>query len=367
MMQHMRCPCCGGPFDGKKCTQCLYVPFKGDTAPVRLHRRTLRATNSPSYRQHSAPTFRSESQPRQGRGKVAAAFYRSFRMLRVLFVILMITAICTTLFSVVRSMSEDRWSDAHHAVPETAPREFTAYELYSGNGIRLLADWNGGAIPQDMYCEIENSTDLDLTVTTRAVSVNGMMLEGSYLYCSVASGERESCTLWADEDELDRLGIRNIETLSLILDIAESDTYEPVASTELLTFGPGLRTEVPDQGGTEVFLSQDLRLCCMDPGVDDYGNRYIQFYGENRSGGDLVVMTDTVALNDQEVDLGLVQTFYPDTRGVFRLYLYDFQMESFGDWEWEDLEELKLTLWLIPQGDYDRGIYTDPILIRLDD
>ena len=362
MLRQRRCPSCGAPFDGKECSQCLYVTFDGDTAPVRFPRHGATAPQTKSRHDAAFPTA---TTPRRGRGKIAASFYLSFLVLRVLLIIITVTAVCAGLFGAVLSRQESRRSEEYRAEPEPAPTDFAAFELYSGNGIRLLADWDGGSIPTDMLCQIENNTDLDLMITTRAVAVNGMMLEGSHIYCDAASGKTESCTLWTDEAELDRLGIQDIETVSLILDLSEAETYDLVASTELLTFGPGLRTEVPEQNGLEIFESEHLRLSYQDVGVTEYGDRYVQFYGENISGEELVVMTEAVTANGTATDLGLYQVFFPDTAAVFRLYLYDFQTEELGDWDLDDLEALEITFWILPGGDFDREVYSDPIRIPL--
>lgn len=356
MIAGKRCPSCGAPFDGKECRQCLYVPFDGDTAPVTLHRRPTAAT--PTRPQ----AYRTAMPPRRGRGKFAATFYRALIMFWVLFVIVLVVSICAVVFGVVSANSRDHRS---HEEEYSSPQEFAAYELYSGNGIRLLADWSRGPIPSDMYCEIENSSDQDLAITTKAVSVNGMMLEGSYLYCNVESGETESCTLWSDEEELARLGIQNIETVSMVLEITESDTYDLIATTELLTFGPGLQSEIPRQNGLDIYDDHGLKLYYQDMGVTEYGDRYIQFYGENTSGSELLLIREAILINGLDVDLGMFQIFYPDTAAVFRVYLYDFQMEEFGDWELEDLKEMEMHLWITPDGDYEREASTGPIHVPL--
>lgn len=127
-------------------------------------------------------------------------------------------------------------SDAPTAQAESTSPATTQQVLVDQDGI--LITYNGlqenELWGQELKITIENNTDQPITVQTRDVSLNGYMID-PILSADVAAGKKSNSTITIMESDLEANGITTFETIELRLIAINSDTWDDVLDSELIT------------------------------------------------------------------------------------------------------------------------------------
>ncbi|MBC5647536.1 hypothetical protein [Christensenella tenuis] len=127
-------------------------------------------------------------------------------------------------------------SDAPTAQAESTSPATTQQVLVDQDGI--LITYNGlqenELWGQELKITIENNTDQPITVQTRDVSLNGYMID-PILSADVAAGKKSNSTITIMESDLEANGITTFETIELRLIAINSNTWDDVLDSELIT------------------------------------------------------------------------------------------------------------------------------------
>lgn len=127
-------------------------------------------------------------------------------------------------------------SDAPTAQAESTSPATTQQVLVDQDGI--LITYNGlqenELWGQELKITIENNTDQPITVQTRDVSLNGYMIDPT---CSadVAAGKKSNSTITIMESDLEENSITTFETMELRLIAINSDTWDDILDSEVIT------------------------------------------------------------------------------------------------------------------------------------
>ncbi|MCM1167786.1 MAG: catabolite control protein A, partial [Ruminococcus sp.] len=129
--------------------------------------------------------------------------------------------------------------------------EITETVLYDRNGVKITAtglSYNSYKAELELNIENNTSTDLDIHSGTWGYcrnSVNGYMLDGGYLSCSVSAGKKANDTIDFSYDSLRVMGITEIADIEIAFDIDASD-YSDDSFEEIYTEPCAIKTSAAD-------------------------------------------------------------------------------------------------------------------------
>ena len=230
-----------------------------------------------------------------------------------------------------QSASSKDTGNASSAVAVTISEQ----ELYNKNGIVVVAKkMQDGIFGPEIAVSVENNSAQNIVVSTRSLSVNDFMLSSSGLYSDVAAGKKDNTELNLMSSELRESGISTIGEVSFYLNISNSDTYNTIDTTDLITIktsAAGTFTQEIDDSGDEVFNANSLRIVCKGLKEDSIWDGTVVFYLENNSGKSVSVYAENVSVNGYMVDVGMYSDLRPGTRMVDGMYLLNTELDSIDD------------------------------------
>lgn len=361
-MAKMKCPGCGGWYDGKKCKECLFVLFEdeekhdhhhgvyGETAPF-----TPKKTGAPASKP-AVSTYFPPKQPKKANGLL-----RKLIIFALLPAMISIFSTIFTFVSEVGDMVEDLIpaSTAPIAIPDDS------FPLYTGNGFQIISFWQpGDSINADLPLVMENTSGNPVTVSSSIAAVNGIMTDAVFFYCSANANATAESTLWIDIDTLDALGIDVIETIALYVQAYDADTYDTIdPGTLLIMKTDALSDLAPDlPEGTVLYNSDDFTLSCLGWQETETGEYNLWFYGENRMGKIINLYSSEIYANGTPTESYLWQAFLPETRGFFSVWFDDLSPLDIGSLS--QIETLEFSLFAEDTDSMAEIFRTDPLQIH---
>ena len=367
-MARYKCPSCGQPYNGKVCRSCLYETFSNETS-CDVHHKEVIFDETPPVRTLPKVQTRQTAYTRPQAKKKPSKIGTILRTVLILYIIVLLL---NTAFGAVASFREVTSSFAVvEPEPEvTFPTGGTV--LYEGDGLLVKTDWeDGAAYDGDISVYAQNSTNQDLTVSAQKITVNGYLVDTSYMYCDVPADSTGIGRLRLDEEALADAGIETVAEITFYLTIYNPDSYEAIAETDTITFSAGVPdgfTQPVDDSGTRLLDQDGIRIVCKgykaDPNYpDDVCEGVIQFYVENNTDRCLQIYTPEVLVNQEYADLTLWCELQPGTRTITDMYLYgleDLNIRSIGD-----IAVLELTLEVNDRDDYGFSVKTDTLYLDI--
>lgn len=328
-MARLKCPCCGKPYNGKKCDECLYEPF-GD---VEVHNHAHGTYGIPATQ-----TWKSVIQTEAEERKpvvVSAPQQTSHRKtthagkrLLPIFLIPIICIVLSLLFELVvgifvLSDTLDGFFTEEVPSPEVPSERFT---LYQDDDITIFTPWRPNTpIETDLTVFVENNSVQDVVIHSSMAAVNGIMAEDVLFYCEAETGTIGVGTLWIDPGDLD---ITTIGELVLHLEILDADTYQYINSGILLTLYSGqiAETVYPAAEGTTLIDQNGFLLKYQGWQVNEYGEMEFFFYGQNSTSHALYVSSDEIVADGISTEEYLWTEFLPGAQHWFSITIADLSM-----------------------------------------
>lgn len=235
------------------------------------------------------------------------------------------------------SVAEDDGESS--SVEQIPDGEITIAEtvLYEAEGVTITAtgyeeSWSG---PQ-IKIVVENDTKQNLLVTVQSLSVNGYMMPTASLYAQVAAGKKTNDAISLLSSELEQAGIDTIANLQFYLKIADSDSYDTLISSDLITLdtsAAGYQQPVDDSG--EVLYEENgIRIISRGLQQSPIWDGTFVFLMENNSGEPITISAENVSVNGFMEDVSLWSDLRDGTRlidGMYLLDLSDLGLESIED------------------------------------
>ena len=119
---------------------------------------------------------------------------------------------------------------------DTTPDE-SGNELYNENGIRIV----GKAVDENSFwgtailLYIENNTNNNIMVSVDDASINGFMIT-PYFSSNVYAGKKAINDISIMSSDLEANGIKSVEDVELKFHITNSDTYETITESDVVSF-----------------------------------------------------------------------------------------------------------------------------------
>ena len=334
-MEVQRCPECGGRITTNYCDVCMKkVPFRGTV--LRRHKDPWDTSSAHREEQnHECVSFDTQ-QPKVKpiktvtfpRGKKKAPTKKAQAVAIVVAVLSLLPAIFGIFEDAVDLGAAPEPEYNYEAFVTGEVPQITPMELYNDNEIQVTVASAGTYYGEyALSVMVQNDTKQDVIVSTDLLSVNGYMVDCS-LYADVPAGESQQAFLQLDSYALAPAGITDIAEIAFYLDIYDSQTYEDIAVTELITLETDIAdgfTQAVDDSGWEMHRDDSLRIVYRGATVSPYGECDLQFYLENLSDAQISVSTTLLQVNGQDAPGFLWDILRPETRAVDSLWIYDLE------------------------------------------
>ena len=211
--------------------------------------------------------------------------------------------------------------------------------LYDADGIVVTATgYEEGWTGPEIKILVENNSEKNVLVTTASVSVNGYMMPYASLYAEVAAGKKANESLSIMSSELEQSGIETLAEMQFYLQIQDPETWETVATSDLLTLTTSAAPyEQPvDDSGDVLYDANGIKIVCKGLKQDIIWDGTVVFYMENNSGKAVSIYAENVSVNGFMQDVGLWSDLREGTKLIDGMSMIDL-----SDLEIENIDEIK--------------------------
>ena len=333
-----RCPCCGAPYNGKRCRECYYEPFTEEIAHgLHTHEGEPLIIEQPEDRpvRRSVPTRQKKCRQYSGKRKKTSPKW--------LWPILIVTAFMVAQYVLTEFITEkvssmsSLWSgdgDTWETEAVIRPEDFHHQTvLYDKGGILAVADWrDGDTYTEEIPVYVRNGSDKDVMLMSSMDCVNGYMTEDRLFFILLEAGREEMTSIWVNDTDLESGNIETIGELSFCLEVTDASDYNPLDSTPPIT----LRADKNDvrsveSGGTTVLEEAGITLTYTGSEGELCEDGAFRFRVENHSERNIWLYTMETYVNGESADLFLFDELAPDAWGKCEMWLYDAGVERVRD------------------------------------
>lgn len=271
--------------------------------------------------------------------------------------------------SSVTSNNESADSNSGNEAEGDTAAEITIAEtvLYDADGVKVTATgYEEGWTGPEIKILVENNSDKNVLITSDSVSANGYMMPYAALYAEVAAGKKANETLSLMSSELDRSGIEVLAELQFYLQIQDPETWETVATSELLTLTTSAAPyeQTVDDSGDVLYDSNGIRIICKGLMQDIIWDGTVVFYMENNSGKVISIYAENVSVNGFMQDVGLWSDLRPGTKlidGMSMIDLSDLEIESI-----DQIENIEFNLRVVDANSWEDIVTTDVLTLNFE-
>ncbi len=178
---------------------------------------------------------------------------------------------------------------------------------------------------------IENNSGKDLTVQTRATSVNGYMVDGM-MSADVAAGKKANDEVTFMTSEFEAAGIRDIADIELSFHVFTTEGWNEYLDTDLIQIKTSLAADHEytfDDSGEVLYEKNDVRIIARGISADDsiFGPGLI-LYIENLGKKSITVQAQDVSVNGFMIDHSLSSEVSAGKRTVDALTFFQSDLEE---------------------------------------
>ena len=239
--------------------------------------------------------------------------------------------------------------------------------LYDAGDIKVTATgYEDGWMGPEIKVLVENNSTKNVLVTADAVSVNGYMMPYASLYAEVAEGKKANESLSIMSSELDQSGIEVMAEIQFYIQISDSETWETMATSELLTLTTSAAPyeQSVDDSGDVLYDSEGIRIICKGLKQDIIWDGTVVFYMENNSGKAISIYAENVSVNGFMQDVGLWSDLRPGTKlidGMSMIDLSDLEIESI-----DQIENIEFNLRVVDANTWEDIKTTDVLTLNFE-
>lgn len=260
------------------------------------------------------------------------------------------------------SEATDGSADAEAGESEKAEISIAQTVLYDADGIVVTATgYEEGWTGPEIKLLVENNSDKNILVTSASVSANGYMMPCASLYAEVAAGKKANERLNLLSSELEQSGIETLAELQFYIQIQDPDTWQTVATSELLTLTTSAApyTQPVDDSGDVLYDDQGIKVVCKGLKQDIIWDGTVVLYMENNSGKAVSIYAENVSVNGFMQDAGLWSDLRDGTKlidGMSMIDLSDLEIESI-----DQIDSIEFNLRVVDSDTWKEIVTTDTL------
>lgn len=362
-MSRYICPSCGAAFNGKRCRECFYEHFTEEiTHGNHVHKGEPLVISAPARK----PIRRKDPFGCDPATKKRKKFNPAL--------LIVLLALLNPLLGLVETWF-DRVELVGIAKVEPEPEPYIPAETVIINGIPevlVMAQWEPGQFfDGSLPIYIQNDSSDPVEVCGWEITVNGYLLDDSFLFGSARGHEITRTELYLNQEDLAHAGIGEIQEISFYLELYDSETYEVLETTQTIVLdyvaaGGSISAFSPD--GMVIWDEDGIHVRYLGYAPNEYDPENVQsgallFYVENNTDQRIQIDLADPYVNAEQVSLYGFTELPPYSKTVMDVPLYG--LEELGINRLEDFRQLsfKLAGWNYTQ--YDASILSDEITISI--
>lgn len=236
--------------------------------------------------------------------------------------------------------------------------------IYDKDGIRVTVtglgtdDFWGPAI----NVLVENTTSRNITVQTRNASVNDLMLDPMFS-CDVAAGKKANDQIVLMSSDLENMGISTIASIEFILHVFDSDTWDDIDDSEIITLHTSAADHVQayDDSGYAAYHDDGIRIVVQKADSENsFWGSDVYVYVQNDTPDNITIQVRNVSINGYMVE----PMFSCDVAAGKKAYdAISFLQSDLEDNGISDIHELELEFYIFDSDTWDDIDDTDSITI----
>lgn len=339
-MPRYDCPSCGQPFNGKKCRACGYESFSEEIAH-RLHVHKGEPLVIKDTSRKPIPKADPFGCPGKPSDKTAPRKKKS-SLLSVLILLLCFLSPILKLVQTVGEKASDYIESHYTSDTPTEETSDVSTLLYSGNGIRIYADWaDDYCLDDSLPLLIYNNNTKSIRVFSCGLIVNDYWLnDHCVLYEEIQPGSSVSAPLFLNVKALDYCGISQIENFAFQLAISDGQNADSEKKTDWISI-PFENTDSPAQPSAAdncIPIYQDETVTIQYKGYDPYDsdlgmpeNTQFLLYVENHSDQTLYFQSENSRVDGTACDIQFWFSLPPRSKTVASSNCFDLPVESIAE------------------------------------
>lgn len=207
---------------------------------------------------------------------------------------------------------------------------------------------------------IDNNSDKSVGVGLDALIVNNYMISDLFV-TDVAPGKSANETIYISSSALEQAGIENIGQVELYFRAYDSDSYEDIFESDLVTITTS-RFEDMDVDitveGTELLNQDGIKIVGRYVDEDSFWGSGILLYIENSTDKDIGISCDDMSINGFMVSPLFSSSVYSGKMSIDEITIFESDLE---DNNIEKIEDVEMKFRIYDVSTYDTILKTDAI------
>ena len=205
---------------------------------------------------------------------------------------------------------------------------------------------------------IDNNSDKSVGVGLDALIVNNYMISDLFV-TDVAPGKSANETIYISSSALEQAGIENIGQVELYFRAYDSDSYEDIFESDLVTITTS-RFEDMDVDitveGTELLNQDGIKIVGRYVDEDSFWGSGILLYIENSTDKDIGISCDDMSINGFMVSPLFSSSVYSGKMSIDEITIFESDLE---DNNIEKIEDVEMKFRIYDVSTYDTILETD--------
>lgn len=252
-------------------------------------------------------------------------------------------------------------------VKEQVKKEVTVEEtaVFEENSIKITVtglDTDGWMGPE-LKLLIENDSASNITVQTRLSSVNGFMVDSS-ISEDVAVAKKANTGILLSDSDLKNAGIETISNIQFSLHIFDTDSWDTIMDSELITVNTSAADYVQnvDDTGDILVDSDGIKIVARGLDTEDsiFGPSLI-LYIENNTGRNLTVQARDESVNGFMIDSIMSTDISSGNKALTELTFMSSDLEENSI---EEINEIEFSFHIYDYDTYDN--YYDTEMLKVE-
>ncbi|WP_405357648.1 hypothetical protein [Ruminococcus sp.] len=226
-------------------------------------------------------------------------------------------------------------------------------------------DYTAVSGPQ-LQLTIENKSDKEIVVQSPYSIVNGYMITPE-LNAKIAPSKSTDCSLTLPYFKLAIAGITSIKKIEFALRSVDSKTYNPIATTELITVETSaeqVKEAECDESGQVAYDDNDIKIILKGVNTDraySDGTEVI-VYMFNGTDQKIAIRAKDVVVNGYDMTSAMNSTILPDKRAVDVVTIYKLDLKEH---DIEEIDSIKVSFTIKDADNWETIDSTDLISVTL--
>lgn len=241
-------------------------------------------------------------------------------------------------------------------------------EIYNNNGIIVTARGiDNGLMGTNISLNIQNTTDQDVLITAKDISVNDYVMSQAGLYVEVAAGKAANDNICLYASELEECGIDTIAEIEFFLVVSDNETWEEIDTSQLVTLTTSAGADfvqTVDDTGDVMYDSNGVRVICKGLKDDLVWSGSVVFYMENNTDRALSVYAENVSVNGYMEDVSLWSDMQPGKRAVQGMSILD--LSDLGIESIDEIHEIEFSLRIVDADTWEDVAATDMMTLHFE-